>query len=71
MKQQYIMSKEECESIDVAYNMAIDQVCITLQDMQMRTVINADMTLTPAARVEAVLQIQKRIDRMQSYFRQV
>lgn len=71
MKQQYIMSADECKSIDMAYNLAIDQVCTTLHDMQMRTVINADMTLTPAARVEAVLQIQKRIDRMQSYFRAV
>lgn len=69
MKQRYTMSSEEVESIDAVYNLAIDQACIVLHDMQQRVIINADITLTPAARVEAVLQIQKRIDRMQSYFR--
>ena len=69
MKQGYIMSSEEIASIDAVYNLAIDQACIVLHDMQQRVIINADVTLTPAARVEAVLQIQKRIDRMQSYFR--
>jgi 2-phospho-L-lactate guanylyltransferase (CobY/MobA/RfbA family) len=71
MKQQYIMTAEEVLHIDMAYNLAIDQACTILHEVQMRIVINADMPLTPAARVEAVLQIQKRIDRMQSYFRAV
>ena len=69
MKQGYTMSSEEFASIDAVYNFAIEQACIALHDMQQRVIINADLTLTPAARVEAVLQIQKRIDKMQSYFR--
>lgn len=46
------MSSEEVASIDAAYNLAIDQACIALHDMQQRVIINADAILTIAPSIQ-------------------